>query len=225
MRPFAEIEAIAAERHGGIKKLADKLATQQPLTHAQIIATPDDRILSMMTKRVFYSGFSRQIIDRKWPDFEQAFCGFDPEYCAMINEPILDQLLANPAIVRNGAKILSVQKNAQWLLTLAAQHGSAAGFFAEWPDQRYIELITLLRKQGNRLGGETGMRLLRDLGKPAFILTQDVVSALIREQIVYESPSSKADLAKVQHAFNLWSEESGRHLTDISRILAMSVNS
>jgi hypothetical protein len=67
------------------------------------------------------------------------------------------------------------------------------------------------------------MRFLRSIGKPAFITTKDVVAALIREAVVDKAPSSKRDFAAVQKAFNQWSAESGHNLTEISRILAMSV--
>ena len=36
-------------------------------------------------------------------------------------------------------------------------------------------------------------------------------------------PDGKRDLAAVQDAFNQWSAKSGRNLTEISRVLAMSV--
>jgi 3-methyladenine DNA glycosylase Tag len=61
------------------------------------------------------------------------------------------------------------------------------------------------------------------MGKDSFILSRDVVAALIREGVVDRPPSSKRDLAAVQDAFNRWMDESGRGLTQISRTLAMSV--
>jgi 3-methyladenine DNA glycosylase Tag len=180
-------------------------------------------VLSAMTRRVFYAGFSSKVIDGKWDAFEDAFAGFDPARCAAITEERFDALLKDDRIVRNGAKIASVQANARFVLELAAEHGSAARCFANWPDADYVGLLELLKKRGSRLGGETGMRLLRALGKPAFVLTPDVVAALIREDVVAKPPSGKADFSAVQTAFNRWSEASGRDLTAISRILAMSV--
>jgi 3-methyladenine DNA glycosylase Tag len=116
-----------------------------------------------------------------------------------------------------------VQANARFIVELAAEHGSAARFFADWPDADYVGLLEVLKKRGGRLGGETGMRFLRAIGKPAFIPTHDVVAALIRENVLTKPPSGKADFATMQTAFNRWSAVSGRDLTAISRILAMSV--
>lgn len=223
MRQFAEIETIAARRHGGPAALEAMIAGTTPDSPADIAALPDSRVLERMTKRVFYSGFARKVIDAKWDGFVAAFDGFDPHANAMMSDEKLDTLLRNPAIVRNGAKIASVQRNAQFVLDLAEEHGSAARFFADWPDDRYVELLRTLHKRGNRLGGDTGARFLRDIGKPAFVLTPDVVAALIREAVVDKAPTSRADLANVQDAFNTWSRQSGRNLTHVSRILALSV--
>ena len=224
MRRFSEIESIAAKRHGGPKSLEALLKNTKPSESASIATTPDDRVLSLMTRRVFYSGFSRTVIDQKWEAFEKAFRKFDPVYCASTTGEQFDSLVKNSAIVRNGAKIASVQTNARLILGLAAEHGSAARFFAKWPDADYVGLLAFLKKNAGRLGGETGMRFLRELGKPAFILTKDVVAALIREKIVSKTPTGKDDMGDVQEAMNQWSAESGRSLTDISRILAMSID-
>jgi 3-methyladenine DNA glycosylase Tag len=65
--------------------------------------------------------------------------------------------------------------------------------------------------------------MLRGMGVDSFILTRDVVRALVREGVVEKAPTAKRDLARVQAAFNQWSEESGRPLTQISRVLACSI--
>jgi 3-methyladenine DNA glycosylase Tag len=222
VRPFEEIVALAAERRGGVEVLEAALATSRCKAPAEIAATPDDRILAAMTRHVFQAGFSWKVIDAKWDGFEAAFDAFDPARCASMPEDHFDALLKNPAIIRNAAKIRSVIANARFLVDLAAASGSAGRFFADWPDTDYIGLLEVLKKRANRLGGDSAMRFLRSIGKPAFILTEDVVAALIREDVLSGPPSGKRDLAIVQDAFNQWSAASGRDLTAMSRILAMS---
>jgi 3-methyladenine DNA glycosylase Tag len=224
MRHFDEIVAMAASRQGGISSLEDVLATSRSRTPEDIAATPDDRILAAMARRIFQAGFAWKVVDAKWDGFEKAFDGFAPGRCASMSEERFDALLKDSRIVRNAAKIRSVSLNGQFLLDLATAHGSAARFFADWPDTNYIGLLDLLKKRANRLGGEPAMRFLRSIGKPAFITTPDVAAALIREQVLTEKPGGTRDLAIIQAAFNLWSAESGRDLTAISRILAISVD-
>jgi 3-methyladenine DNA glycosylase Tag len=225
MRDFDAIIAMAADRKGGRETLARILAETPARTPAQIAATPDDRILSAMTRRIFNAGFSTKVIDAKWDAFEAAFDAFDPRAWAFMTEKRFDTLTKNSGIVRNGAKIKSVQVNAQLVLDLAAKHGSAARCFAEWPDAGYAGLLDLLKTRGSHLGGDSGMRFLRAIGKPAFVTSRDVVAALIREGVLTRPPSGKRDLLAVQAACNEWSRQSGRNLTEISRILAMSIDS
>lgn len=58
-------------------------------------------------------------------------------------------------------------------------HGSAARYFADWPDNNYVGLLNVLKERGSYLSGDAGMRFLRTIGKPAFITTKDVVAALV----------------------------------------------
>jgi 3-methyladenine DNA glycosylase Tag len=225
MTPFAEIFTRAAARKGGVAALEQILATTASRSPAQIASTPDDRILAEMTRRIFYAGFSSKVIDDKWPAFEAGFDGFDPGACAFMTEEHFDRLLQDRGIVRNGAKIKSVQINGQFLLDLKSEHGSAAHFFAHWPDADYVGLLDVLKKRANHLGGDAAGRFLRAIGKPAFIPSPDMVAALIWERVIDRPPTGKRDLAVIQTAFNKWCVESGRDLTAISRILAMSVAS
>lgn len=216
---------MAADRKGGPAALEQMLAETPALPPARIAALADDRLLAAMTRRIFCAGFSTQVIDAKWPAFEDAFHGFGPRRCAHATEADFDSLTKNPGIVRNGAKIRSVQRNAAFILELQAEHGSAARFFADWPDSDYVGLLDVLKKRGSHLGGDSGMRFLRAIGKPAIIPTPDVTAALIREGVIDKLPSGKADFKAIQAACNVWSAQSGRNLTEISRILAMTVDS
>ncbi|HTW26836.1 MAG TPA: DNA-3-methyladenine glycosylase I [Acetobacteraceae bacterium] len=225
MRAFSTIFDLAAKRQGGAAALERILAETAPRPPAEIAATPDDRILAEMTRRIFYAGFSSKTIDDKWPAFEAGFARFHPNLCAFMSEEQFDRLMRDRGIVRNGAKIKAVQINARFLLALEAEHGSAARFFADWPDADYVGLLEVLKKRASHLGGDAAGRFLRAIGKPAFIASPDMVAALIREGVIDRPPGGKRDLAVVQAAFNRWSEESGRDLTTISRVLAMSVES
>ena len=61
------------------------------------------------------------------------------------------------------------------------------------------------------------------MGVDSFVLSRDVVRALIREGVVEKEPTSQRDLARVQTAFDRWRVETGRPMTQISRILACSI--
>jgi 3-methyladenine DNA glycosylase Tag len=220
---FAAIHALAAGRKGGEDALEALISQHKPRSREDLAAVPDDRWLSQMSRNVFQAGFSWKVIDQKWPGFEAAFDGFDPSRCAMMSDERFDELLKDKRIVRNARKIDAVRSNAQFLVELAREHGSASRLFAEWPDEDFIGLVELLKSRTTGLGGESAMRFFQWMGKPSFITSQDVTAALIREGVLTRPPSGKRDYKAVQEAFNAWSRESGRDLTAISRTLAMSV--
>lgn len=224
MRHFDEIFRVAAERKGGAAALDKMLAQTASRQPSEIAAISDDRVLAEMTRRIFYAGFSSKVIDAKWDAFETAFGAFDPHTCAFMTEERFDALMQDRGIVRNGAKIRAVQINAQFVLDLKSEHGSAGRFFAAWPDSDYVGLLEVLKKRASHLGGDAAARFLRAIGKPAFVTSPDMVAALMREGVLNRPPSGKGNLAAMQSAFNQWSSESGRDLTAISRVLAMSVD-
>ena len=221
MRTFEAIYAIAAERKGGADEIEAQL--DRPLSREELYEIGDDRWLSAMARGVFQAGFSWKVIEAKWPGFENAFEGFEPGRVLFMADEGLDRWLSNKAIVRNGQKIQSVVDNAAFLVDLANEHGSAARFFADWPDEDYVGLLDVMKKRGGRLGGTTGQYLMRKMGKPSFIMSRDVVARLIAEGVIDKAPTSKKAMAAVQQAFNNWSEESGRSFNEISRVLAMSL--
>lgn len=218
---FQPILEMALANKGGEVALEEILP--KPAAPAELAKVPDHRWLSMMTKRIFQSGFVWSVVEAKWDGFEAAFEGFEPRRLAMYGDEDLDRLVSDAGIIRNGQKIKSAIENARFLVDLADEHGAAGRFFAHWPDEDYTGLLELLKKRGSRLGGNTGSYILRSMGKPAFVLSKDVVAALIRENVVDRPPTSKKAIAQVQDAFNLWSRETGRDLSGLSRILAASV--
>ena len=212
---------MAGKHHGGPKRVAAKLAEWSVDT--KLTQQTDDRFLSEMTSALFSSGFSWTVIQKKWPSFETAFDCFAPKRVAAYGEEDIDRLLKDAAIVRNGAKIMAVVDNARFVVATAKTYGSFGAFLAGWPVSDQIGLMDYLKKNGSRLGGATAMYFLRFSGWDAFITSQDVTKALIREGVVEKPPTTKAEWKAVQSAFNQWADDSKRPRREISRILALSV--
>ena len=221
MQAFSSIFEKAAARRGGAAELEALLP--KPKSAAQLKKIGDDRYLSEMTKCVFRSGFVWQIIDHKWSGFETAFDKFDPLTCAMLSDEDLERLGEDERIVRNAKKIASVRANAQFVRDVKNEHGGFGKFLADWPVDDIVGLWDELKRRGDRLGGATGPFFLRFMGKDTFMLSPDVVKALVRAKVVDKAPSSKKALAAVQDAFNQWRDESGRSLCAISRTLSCSI--
>jgi 3-methyladenine DNA glycosylase Tag len=146
MIPFKTIRARAEKRKGGPKELA-KLLPAKPDAKA-LAKLGDDRILAELTRRVFSAGFAWSVIENKWPDFEKAFLGFKPAKLAFQPDEFWDALLNDKRIVRNGAKIMSVRENAQFVQEIAREHGSFGKFLSNWPASDEIGLLDLLPARG-----------------------------------------------------------------------------
>jgi len=220
MHHFDELYGIAAGRHGGEAAFDAKLT--KPLPPAALAQISEDRWLSQLTKSVFQAGFNWKVIESKWDGFETAFDGFDVGRCAFMDDEKFDALLQDTRIVRNGMKIATVRDNAVFLMGLRDQ-GGAGAVLGGWPSTDYIGLLQLLKTEGSRLGGSTAQYAMRFSGRDSFILSQDVTARLVAERVIDKSATSKSALRAVQGAFNTWMEQSGRSLTEISRVLAMSV--
>ncbi len=223
MQKFSEIIERAAERKGGMDALKSLLASTTKSAN-ELSAIPDDRWLSSMTKAIFKAGFVWKVIDNKWSGFEEAFWNFDTGRCAGMSPDEEDALCRDVRIVRNRQKILTVPHNAVMIIEAARQHGGFGRFVADWPEEDFLGLLDYLGKNGARLGGMTAQYFLRFAGKDGFIFSRDGVAALIKAGVIDKQPTSKGAKRTVQEAYNRWREESGYNLTEISRILALSID-
>ena len=204
--------------------LDSQLASYEgPKTNSELAAISDDRWLSMMTRCVFQAGFVWKVIEAKWDGFETAFEGFKPIPISFYSDDDVARLVSDTRIIRNGQKIMATVQNAQFVGDISAEYGSFGAFIAQWPSEDQLGLLAILKARGSRLGGMTAQYFLRFSGWDAWMLSRDVITALIREGVVEKAPTSKKALVDVQTAFNDWAEQSGLSRAQISRILALSV--
>lgn len=220
---FQTIEQRALDKHGS-EKLEAVLAERCKVRSSEdIAATPNDRFLAEATRMIFQAGFNWNVVDKKWPNFEKAFNGFDVHYWAMMADEEMGRLMQDSGIIRNAMRLASVGKNALYFKDIITEHGSVGGFFAAWSPDQYFENVVAMRKRTSRLGGTSGMIFLRRMGLESIVFSEDVVRALIANGVVDKLPNSKRDMASAQEAVSAWRTESGRTLSQISQILAMSV--
>ena len=222
MRPFADLYARAARRKGGADAL--EALIPKPQSNAVLRRISDDRWLAAMTQCVFQAGFVWRVVEHKWAGFEAALNCFDPHALAYLADEHIEALLKDTRLIRHHAKLLATRDNARFVLDLAAEHGGAGAFFAASKATDYAALLELLKRRGSRLGGNSGAYFLRRMGVDSWILSVDVVAVLIDEKVVSKAPGSKRDLQAVQDAFNTWCDQSGRTLTTVSRVLALSID-
>lgn len=222
MKRFEHIIERACDHQGGHSYLEEMMPTVRS-TRA-LVQTKDNRWLAQMTRCVFQAGFVWRVVNHKWDGFEEVFFGFPPEKIVMLSPDQIDRFAQNPRIIRNRQKVVGVQANAQFILDITQEHGSFGKFISRWPAHDLIGLFALMKKRGSRLGGMTGQRVLRNMGKDTFVLTGDVVRCLQHSGLdIGNNPSSKRELGLIQNTFNDWHEETELPYSHISRICALSL--
>lgn len=219
---FKKIYKMAAKRKGGEDIVLSMLP--RVLTKEELEQIPDDRFLAAMCQVVNQAGFNWSVIANKWPQFEEAFYGFDILKLYSLQLEDWEKYLKDKRVVRHWQKIKALMKNLELVYSLRQTHGSFAKFIANWPCADQIALMDFLKRNGSRLGGNSGMWFLRFSGKDSFILTKDVVLALINYGVdVAPKITSKRDLKQAQDTFNKWHDETGLPYSHLSRIAAYSI--
>lgn len=217
---FDTIYARACERKGGPGRVDALLP--DTLAPGQVADIPDDRILAAFTKKVFQSGFVWRVIEKKWPDFETVFFGFDIDKVLLMPDEMLEQKAADKRIVRNYKKVMTVRDNAIMIKDVAREHGSFAAFAAGFQGGDIVQLWQFLKKRGARLGGNTGPYALRALGIDTFLLSQDVEDYFRKQDLIHGGLQTKRSLDTIARQFDHWQQQSGRPLAQLSMILALS---
>jgi 3-methyladenine DNA glycosylase Tag len=172
LRKFSDIQKLA-EKHHGTAGLKAKLA-EPGYGKPGNLKQKDDRWLAAMTQAVFSAGFSWDVIEKKWPGFEEAFDHFDPHKIAFYADRELSRLLKDTRIVRNGAKIQATINNARFVVDTAKEHGCFSKFLKQWPTTDQVGLMEHFKKNASHLGPSATMYFLRFNGWDAFILSPDV---------------------------------------------------
>ena len=212
----------ACERKGGEKALKALLPTTK--SKAQLKKLGSDRYLAEFTRKIFQSGFVWSVVDKKWPQFEEVFWEFDIERLLMMPDDMLERKASDPGIIRNFSKVKTVLDNAVMIADTERREDKTFGeFIADWPDDDIIGLWLFLKKHGSRLGGNTGPYALRTLGVDTFLMTADVEFFLRENDIVDSGIHSLRALKAAQAYFNNLREESGRSLSELSRLVSLGV--
>ncbi len=222
MTAFDAILVQAEARAGGAAALAARLPT--PKSAEALCAVGDDRYLSLMSLRIFRAGLRHGMVDARWPAFEEAFMGFEPRRVHAMPDEALEALMGDARLIRHWGKIKATRANAAAICALVSETGGFGAYLAGWPGARIVELWEDLAKRFSQLGGNSGPYFLRMAGKDSFLLTGDVVRGLDRWAGIEAAPKGKAARRRAQAAFNGWAEATGRPLSQLSMILALSVD-
>jgi 3-methyladenine DNA glycosylase Tag len=221
LETYDSIYTRACQRKGGADKLESMLS--KPKSKQALLSLSSDRVLSAFTKKIFQSGFVWRVVEQKWPNFEEHFFQFDIEKVLLMSNEMLEKKATDPKIIRNLKKVMTIRDNALMLKEFEDEYGNIRHFFESHSAGNIVDLWALLKKSGNRLGGNTGPYSLRALGIDTFLMTNDVTGYFVARKIISGAPTGKRNLQLIQTCFNQLCEQSGRSLQEVSNIIAFSV--
>jgi 3-methyladenine DNA glycosylase Tag len=217
---FATILDTARTRHGAA---ALDARLPHPKSATELAAITDDRYLSQMSLRIFRAGLKHSVVDAKWPAFEEVFAGFDPRHIRAMPDEALEKLLGDKRLIRHWGKLKAVRDNAAAMLAIGEEFGSFGSWLGTWPGANITGLWEALADKFSQMGGNSGPMFLRMVGKDTFVLSPSVIAGLKRWAEL-PAPKNRGDRSAAQACFNAWAAETGRPLSQLSLILAMSVD-
>jgi len=220
MEKFTSIYQRASDRKGGVSQL-ESLFTK-PISQQKLKKISNDRWLSAFTMKVFQCGISWDVVRKKWPNFEDHFFNFNIESLLMLSQEQWELKAKDPKIIRHLTKVMSIASNASMIQSAGYEYGSFTNMVSNWPKEDIIGLWLYLKKNGSRLGGNTGPYTLRQMGVDTFILSTDVESYLRNTGIIDSGRGTKRAMNAANNAFIQWQQESERSISEISQTIAFS---
>ena len=126
----------------------------------------DNTYFENMTRIIFQAGLSWKLIDKKWPNFRRAFRNFHIEQVAPFDNDDVEQLMNDPSIVRNRAKILATISNARQFQNIEKRFGSFQQFIDDLDkSNNYALVVKMLSKRFNRIGPSSARIFLYSVGE------------------------------------------------------------
>jgi len=124
----------------------------------------EDVLFELLALEIFQAGLSWELVLKKRADTFKAFDGFDVDTVAGYKEKDVDRLLADPGIIRNRLKIVSIIENARRIRAMRESHGGFAAFLAAHHPMAKSDWVKLFKKTFKFTGGEIVNEFLMSLG-------------------------------------------------------------
>ena len=117
----------------------------------------DMALFELLIRKIFHSGFSRDVVDRRWSAFQNAFQGFNPAVVAEFTEDDVRGLLHRSDLIRNRRKLFAAVHN-------ALQHGSFAAWLKSLSGAPFEQRVDTLAAYFEQMGINTAFWFLLEAG-------------------------------------------------------------
>ncbi len=126
----------------------------------------DDAIFENLTRVIFQGGLNWEIVDNKWPFFQEVFENFSISEVANFTEDDVTRLLEDARIIRNAQKIEAAIYNANEFLKIKDEFGSFLKYLNTLDkSNNYESVVKILSKRFKRLGTKSSHIFLYSIGE------------------------------------------------------------
>jgi DNA-3-methyladenine glycosylase I len=126
----------------------------------------DDAIFEVLTRIIFQGGLNWQMIEKKWPNFREAFDNFSIESVSAFTDQDVGRLLEDKGIIRNSQKIEATIANAKMIKKISNEHGDFLSFINSLDKaDNYEKVVKELKKRFSRVGPKTAFIFLYAIGE------------------------------------------------------------
>lgn len=116
----------------------DELYCQYHDTEWGVPVFDDQKLFETLILETFQAGLSWITVLRKRESFRKAFMNFDPEKMAIMNENSVFELMQDPGIIRNSAKIKAAIHNAKNYLNMKESGKTLGQFLWQFTDGKTL---------------------------------------------------------------------------------------
>lgn len=156
----------------------------------------DNRLFEMLILEGMQAGLNWITVLRKREAFREAFDGFDPDKVALYGETKIQELLANPGIIRNRLKVNAAVTNAKAFLEVQKKYGSFDKFIwayvedtpirNHWEKMEEIPATTPVSDQISRDLKKLGFKFVGSTIVYAFMQATGMVNDHVTDCFVYQ---------------------------------------
>ncbi len=120
--------------------------------------------LEVMSKSVFQSGISWDVVHAKWPGILEAFDGFDAGTVAGYDDERVDQLAQDTRVIRSRPKLAAVVHNARRMVELDREFKGFKRYLKAHGD--FEATVRSLRREFKYVGDMGAFHFLYIVGEP-----------------------------------------------------------
>ena len=180
---FEGVETTLIEAGSRILPIETIRQKLEPFKHVEGKTLTDAEYWWILTTVIFYSGFRAETVDAHLDTIRQDFSDYSST--AAYGQDKVNQILADPKMIRNSRKVQACVKNAQTFRDIISQHGGFQHYISSLAPGDSFENLMLFKEEleyrFDGIGRITTYHIMTEIGLP--VLKPDRVIGRVFERL------------------------------------------